>query len=228
MVALGARAGGWLPLVAVLCSIAAAQLSPVLQGTGGAIASGAASPLDALDGPGARAASLDFGAAAPRAAVLPAPTALRGHWCNGRWCAELRPLHFAGDVQNRPAPYTNVRAPIAAKASRSPQSAALPEFSVLRTLKYGEGYVFGCRKGDDLRPTKTSGDALLKKWHTSGAEALSMPGFAVGYPGAGATGCDKNWKIAGDDHLVVILTDEGWAALLHRSLGVQPARAAQA
>ena len=56
---------------------------------------GSTSPIDVLDGPQARQSHLEFGEAAPPAEVLQEPTQHRGHWCGGRWCAELRPQHFA-------------------------------------------------------------------------------------------------------------------------------------
>ena len=202
--------------VALLCTCGSLY-GDLLASASGSAPAAQSSPLDALDGAQGAAAVLSFGAPAPPATSLPMPTQHRGHWCGGRWCAELRPEHFASaeGQQSRGGAYKNIAAPVDAKANRSPRSRALPEFAVLRTLKYGEGYVFGCRKGDELRLSALSGGALLRKWHTSAAEALS----AVDYPGTGVTGCNKKFKTAEDDHLVVILTDEGWAALLTKSFG---------
>jgi hypothetical protein len=190
-------------------------------------------PLAALGGAGAVAPpqSLDFGDRAPPAQRPPASTAGRGVSCGLRAvCYELLPAHFANstNLQNRPAPYTGKPAVIDAPASRVPQSSALLDFDVLWRCcagEYGRFYVFACRQGSTLQPTKHKGDleAFEKAWITKDSWQ-SAQGYATKYPSKAVTGCASKWASttgvgATQNHLVIILTDLGWGALGSADMG---------
>ena len=165
---------------------------------------------------------IPFGAAAPDAVKLTTSGICAVGGCGTRaWCAELKAEHFApaGDDEHRRAPYKDQTPPIALR--RRLKSKQLPDWTeAMRHLRFGVHYVFACRAGDTLSSARKQDETdaqFEEKWMRGKASWRAAEGFALDYPSTAT--CVLRDDAADAAHLIVLLTDLGWAALMSEDLG---------